>query len=135
MGEFSMTQPGDIDSWIYKAEEDFRTATTMVRKRKEPVPDNICFCSHQCVEKYLKAFLVFHRAHFSRTHGLEALLDFAVDIDSSLEALRDDLIHLEGYAVEIRYPGENATVEESKDAVKRMRHLRRILRAKLNITD
>lgn len=29
--------------------EDFRTAITMVRKRKDPVPDNVCFCAQQCV--------------------------------------------------------------------------------------
>jgi len=29
--------------------EDFRTAITMVRKCKDPVPDNVCFCAQQCV--------------------------------------------------------------------------------------
>ena len=40
-----MQPPGDITSWVYKAEEDYRTATTMVRKRKEIAPDNVCFCA------------------------------------------------------------------------------------------
>jgi hypothetical protein len=51
------------------------------------------------------------------------------------EDFRDDLIHLEPYAVEIRYPGENATVEESKTAVRYMRRVRRALRSKLGIVD
>ena len=34
------SHPGETDAWVYIAEEDFRTATTMVRKRKEPAPDN-----------------------------------------------------------------------------------------------
>ena len=129
----STNQPGDIHAWVYKAEEDFRTATTMVRKRREPVPDNVCFCAQQCIEKYLKAFLVFHRVHFPKIHDLLALLDFAVDMDADLEILRDDLNFLYPFAVEFRYPGENATVEESKKAARVMRRARRILRAKLNL--
>ena len=129
----STMQPGDIGPWVYKAEGDFRTATAMVRKRKEPAPDNVCFCSHQCIEKYLKAFLVYHRASFPRTHSLEALLDFCVDIDASLEALRTELASLEGYAVEIRYPGENAAIEESKEAVTRMKRVRSVLRRRLGL--
>ena len=128
-------QPGDIQAWVYKAEEHYRTATTMVRKRSEPVPDNVCFCAHQYIEKYLIAFLVFHRVHFPKTHDLLALLDFAVDIDSDLEELRIDLNYLYPFAVEYRYPGENATVEESRKTVRVMRRGRRILRAKLNIGD
>lgn len=131
----STNPPGDIQAWVYKAEEDYRTATTMVRKRKEPVPDNVCFCAQQCIEKYLKAFLVLHRIHFPKIHDLLALLDFAVDIDTELEILRDDLNFLSPFAVEFRYPGETATVEESKDAVKVMRRVRRTLRTKLNLGD
>lgn len=133
MDASSTNPPDDIQAWLYKAEEDFRTATTMVRKRKEPAPDNVCFCAQQCVEKYLKAFLIRHRIHFPKVHDLLALLDFAVDIDTDLERLRDDLYFLSPFAVEFRYPGENATVEESKDAVKIMRRVRLILRAKLNL--
>ena len=135
MAEFSTKPRGDIAPWVHKAEGDFRTATTMVRKRKDSAPDNVCFCAHQCVEKYLKAFLVFHRAHFPKVHDLEALLDFAVDIDPDLETLREDLTSLEPFAVEIRYPGQNATVEESRKAVKRMRRVRGTLRAKLGMAD
>ena len=50
MGESSTTQPGNIGPWVYKAEGDFRTATSMVRKRKEPAPDNVCFCASVCRE-------------------------------------------------------------------------------------
>lgn len=135
MGKSSMKRPGDIGPWVYKAEEDFRTATTMVRKRKNPAPDNVCFCAHQCAEKYLKAFLVFHKIGFPKTHSLQALLDLVVDLDPVLEALREGLTRLEPYAVEIRYPGENATVEESKESVNLMRRIRQVLRENLGLAD
>ena len=105
----------------------------MVRKRKEPAPDNVCFCAQQCIEKYLKAFLVLHRVHFPKIHNLLALLDFAADQDADLETLRDDLKFLYPFAIEFRYPGENATVDESIEAVRVMRRVRRTLRAKLNL--
>ena len=133
MGKSSTKRPGDFGPWVYKAEGDFRTAATMVRKRKDPAPDNVCFCAHQCVEKYLKAFLVLHKTGFPKTHSLQALLDLAVDLDPAMENLRDDLVHLESFAVEVRYPGENATVRESHTAVRRMRRVRRVLREKLGL--
>ena len=48
----------DILEWIVKAEQDHLTAETMARKKKTPVPDIVGFHSQQCVEKYLKAYLV-----------------------------------------------------------------------------
>ena len=105
----------------------------MSRKRKDPAPDNVCFCAHQCAEKYLKAFLVFHKRPFPKTHHLQALLDYAVDIDPTLENLREPLLQLEPYGVEIRYPGENATMAESKVAVKHMVSVRGVLRGILGL--
>ncbi len=128
-----MNQPGDISQWVQKAEEDYQTAVTMVRKRKRQVPDNVCFCAQQCVEKYLKAFLVQHRIYFPKTHILTELLDLVVQVDASLELIRADLSPLQPYAVEIRYPGFSATVEKSKEAVKLMKRLRATLRSKLGL--
>ena len=82
-----------------------------------------------------KAFLVLHRFHFPKIHDLLALLDFAVDLDADLEALRVDLNFLYPYAIEFRYPGENATIDESREAVRVMLRVRRTLRAKLNLAD
>jgi HEPN domain-containing protein len=105
---------GDITEWVQKAEEDYHTAITMLRKRKNKAPDNVCFCAQQCIEKYLKAFLVQHRIYFPKTRLLEDLLDLVVQIDASLEIIRKDLTTLQPYAVDVRYPGFNATVEEAK---------------------
>ncbi|MGZ8425380.1 MAG: HEPN domain-containing protein [Candidatus Binatia bacterium] len=83
-----MAQKPDIRPRVYKAEEDYRTALTLVRKRKDPVPDNVCFSAQQCVEKYLKAFLVHHRKGFPKTHDLVELLKFALVVDPLLETIR-----------------------------------------------
>jgi HEPN domain-containing protein len=83
-----MARKPDIRPWIYKAEEDYRAALTLARKRKDPVPDNVCFSAQQCVEKYLKAFLVYHRKGFPKTHDLAELLKIALVVDPLLEVIR-----------------------------------------------
>ena len=87
----------------------------------------------KCIEKYLKAFLVLHRIPFRKIHILEALLDLAVIQDPLLEVLRRDAVKLNPYAVKVRYPGEEATINEAKAAVLLMKRLRRFLREKLSL--
>ena len=128
-----MNRIGDISQWVKKAEGDYHTAVTMVRKRKHQAPDNVCFCAQQCIEKYLKAFLVQHRIAFPKTHLLVTLLDLIIQVEPSLESIRLELAVLQPYAVDVRYPGFSATVEEAKEAVKIMKRLRTALRQQLGL--
>lgn len=129
-----MARKPDIRSWVYKAEEDYRAALTLARKRKDPVPDNVCFSAQQCVEKYLKAFLVHHRKAFPKTHDLVELLNLALEADPLLEVIRPNVRELLPYAVAFRYPGEEATREESQRAVLAMKNVRELLRERLGLT-
>lgn len=128
-----MARRGDIRPWVYKAEEDYRAALTLARKRKDPVPDNVCFSAQQCAEKYLKAFLVYHRKRFPKTHDLLELLKLAVAVDPLLEVVRPEIRELLPYAVAFRYPGEEATREDSQRAVKAMKKVREIIRERLGL--
>lgn len=47
----------EIHKWIIKAENDLKTAKGEF-STKNPVTDTICFHCQQCVEKYLKAYLI-----------------------------------------------------------------------------
>lgn len=128
-----MARKRDIRPWIYKAEEDYRAALTLARKRKDPVPDNVCFSAQQCVEKYLKAFLVQHGKGFPKTHDLVELLNIAMAVDPLLEVIRPNVRELLPYAVAFRYPGEEATREESQRAVLAMKSARELLRERLGL--
>ena len=128
-----MGRKADIRPWVYKAEEDYRAALTLARKRKDPVPDNVCFCAQQCVEKYLKAFLVHHRKGFPKTHDLAELLKISLVVDPLLEVIRPDIRELLPYAVAFRYPGEEATKEESQRAIVAMKKAREIIRERLGL--
>ncbi len=60
--------------WVQIAEMDYQGARDLVRRRRNLLPDLVCWHSQQCAEKYLKAFLVRHRVAFAYTHNLTGLL-------------------------------------------------------------
>jgi len=124
-----------VAEWVEKAEGDFRTAERKARVRKVPNYDAVCFHAQQCAEKYLKAFLTQHQIPFRPIHDLEVLLGPVVPISPGFEFVRDLLLLLNDYAVDVRYPGESATKEEASAAVKAMRTVRVFVRQKLELTD
>ena len=116
-----------VKEWIAKAEDDYKTALTLNRQRKHKLPNPICFHCQQCIEKYLKAFLVYNKFKPPRTHDLRKLNDIAVSFDSSLNNIYNLLEQLNPYSVEFRYPGDSATLKEAKQAVQAMKKAREIL--------
>ncbi|MBI5789601.1 MAG: HEPN domain-containing protein [Candidatus Schekmanbacteria bacterium] len=130
-----MNLPHNIQEWVTKAEADFQTAVTMARKKTNPVPDVVGFHCQQCIEKYLKAFLTWKMLNFSKTHDLLGLLELALLSEPILEKYRDDLRSLNPFSVQFRYPGENADIEEAKEALTRMKKLRKYFQERLGIKE
>lgn len=130
-----MKNPPDVLEWISKAEQDYHTAETMGRKRKITVPDIVGFHSQQCIEKYIKAYLVSLKTDFPKTHDLIDLLEIAVLKDPLIESYRTDLRMLNPFSVQFRYPGESATLEDSKIALKTMRRVRKFFREKFGLNN
>jgi HEPN domain-containing protein len=117
-----------LDEWLAKAEADYKSAVALQRRRKEPLPAIVCYHCQQCVEKYLKAYLIAQGSTPPRIHDLEDLLNLCALYDAPLTA-QLPLVHvLNPYGVLIRYPGMTATVAEAQAAVHAMRRLRTILR-------
>jgi HEPN domain-containing protein len=48
----------EMREWVVKAETDYKAALALARRRKDPLPEVVCFHCQQCAEKYLKAFLI-----------------------------------------------------------------------------
>lgn len=67
--------------WVKKAENDFKVASQLLRRRKDVVPDAACFFCQQCVEKYLKARLLEAGIAFPRTHDLLQLLNACLPVE------------------------------------------------------
>ena len=127
-----------LDEWVAKAEQDYRAAVTL---DPDDTPDVICFHCQQCIEKYLKAAMVTRGIRVERTHDLLELKDLLYSgANSSLSsdaaaygALFDDLDLLQGYAVNIRYPGTHAAADEPRRALATMQGLRTSLRCLLGL--
>ena len=119
--------------WIRKAENDFKVATQILRRRKDVVPDAACFLCQQCVEKYLKARLTEAGIPFPRTHDLLQLLNLCAQVEPLWLAYAKVADAMSDYAVDFRYPGSFATLREAKLALKHCRSLRIEIRQSLGL--
>lgn len=122
-----------LNEWIKKAEGDYRLAKLGFKQKDSLIFDGVCFHCQQCAEKYLKAWMIANDVEFKERHDLEYLLGLIVPSDPSFEFIRDLLIVLNEYAVDIRYPGDFATLQEAAQATKAMKVVRSFVRGKLGL--
>jgi len=122
-----------VDEWIQKAEGDFISALREYRARKLPNFDAAGFHAQQCIEKYLKALLQRQALQLQKTHDLLALKELCLPFAPELELYSESLAYLNQFAVVFRYPGESASREHAKRAIKAMKQLRLILRQELGL--
>jgi HEPN domain-containing protein len=106
-----------IERWLAKAHNDLVTAKTMAGV-DPPITDTACFHAQQCVEKCLKAFLVFADIHVEKTHYLPRLVELCATVDPVFRDLADTAVELTDYAVPIATPIAGVRYLS-------MRHLRR----------
>jgi hypothetical protein len=69
---------------------------------------------------------------FPRTHDLAALSDLCMQHGMILPGHQDALERLVAYAVQVRYPGEDPTLEEVRDALQIAQAVRRYARKLLH---
>ena len=108
-----------VKKWIVKAENDLKIGKDEMLTDR-PVTDAVCFHMQQCVEKYLKAFLIFNGKEIRKTHDIAELIEACSEIDLDFKKLYDmDADKLTDYAVEIRYGNEFyfPTIDETRDAI------------------
>jgi len=109
-----------------KADNDLKNAAHTLKMGDRCPTDTVCFHAQQCVEKYLKAFLVILKIEFPRTHDIETLVSLTPkSIRLSLPV--DEQRRLTEYATAMRYPGpyEPISLSEAKQAVKFARQVKR----------
>jgi HEPN domain-containing protein len=121
-----------IREWIVKAENDLKNASFTLTMDDDCPTDTICFHAQQCVEKYLKAFLVWKGTPFPKTHNLSSLISLLPDnMPALLSEAEQEL--LTDYATVTRYPGEveEISLSDAKKAVNLARRVRKTLRSLL----
>lgn len=100
-----------IEDWLKIARKDFQRVK---RNLKDKDPESAGFFLQQCVEKYLKAFLLKRGWKLRKIHELDALLDEAIKYDANLGAFYKLCERITGYYFADRYPPLEAapTLEE-----------------------
>jgi HEPN domain-containing protein len=91
-----------IRNWLFRANEDIAVIENLSSTNIEFYTSTICFHSQQAVEKFLKAFLIYHDIDFPKTHDLDFLLTECQKIDNYSFGI--DLKSLSDFGVSIRYP-------------------------------
>ena len=119
--------------WTAKADRDLKIGKDEFAT-EDPATDMICFHMQQCVEKYLKAFLIFHGKEIRKTHIIEELIRECTEINSSFQQLFEIKAHtLTDFAVELRYPSYVSlpSNEETKEAIEITKKVRQFVLNKL----
>jgi len=118
-----------IRQWVQKAENDLKNAAHTLKLGQDCPTDTVCFHAQQCIEKYIKALLVWHGIEFSRIHHISALIallpaQFRPDLTS------EEQERLTDYAVSTRYPGDYEAIPlaEARQAVQISRRVRKQIR-------
>ncbi|MCS6950284.1 MAG: HEPN domain-containing protein [bacterium] len=122
-----------VREWVRKAENDWKIALHDMQS-DDPTPDMVCYHMQQCVEKYLKAYLVLHQIPFRRTHDIAELLEQCIGIDAEFATLYDwNADTLSAYGVEVRYPSftPSPSLTEAQQCVQIAGQVRAFVRAKL----
>ena len=111
-----MSDVTDPRAWLERATQDDKLARLSLRQ-KPPLTYGACFHAQQCAEKCLKALLVASNHAFSKIHDLLKLRDECAQAGIQAPIAEDKLSLLSSYAVRVRYPGEDPTLEEAREAV------------------
>jgi HEPN domain-containing protein len=127
-----MSEEDEAREWAEYAEEDLIMAKSALRRRK-PLTIGSCFHSQQCAEKYFKAILVSQNVEFPKTHDLLILNTLCANDGIFTGFTKEELGRLSGYAVRTRYPGNQPTPDEAKDALEIAMNIRQFARKFLGL--
>ncbi len=120
-----------VEEWIERAEQDYENALQILRRRKRPSPASVCYNCQQSVEKYLKAFLLKTRGGFQHTHKLEELNRQCAKEDGTFLMIHDWVEPLTKYAISGRYPDSSITMDDARQAIARLKQIRKFILPKL----
>jgi HEPN domain-containing protein len=101
----------DYKIWLVRAKSSL--ALSKAKIDDEIFYEDLCFQAQQAVEKALKAFLVFFDIDPEHTHNLVNLIK---ELQKNIEIPDEinDIVVLNDYAVQTRYPGDYVPIEEDE---------------------
>ena len=115
---------------INKAGKDYAASEKLIDTDCDYYWDIICFHSQQCIEKSLKAFLMYNETDFPKTHNLTHLFDLCSGADNNFKNF--DLSEFSSYGVEIRYDDIPFAVEDTKNAFEMAKTVMDYVKSRIN---
>jgi len=107
-----------VKQWMIYGDEDLRLARHTLTLLSGCPYRLIAYHAQQCAEKYLKAYLVYHRIDFPYTHNISRLLELCEE-NSRWPGKIYEAEELTPFAITARYPGEDEKVTK-KEALRAM---------------
>ena len=121
-----------VREWLVKADHDLLTAAHTLTLGADCPTDTVSFHAQQCVEKHIKAVLVFRATPFPKTHDITVLRGL---LPPKLRPKMDrkSQKRLTDYATVKRYPDAEPDISlaEARQAVALARRVRREVRRHL----
>ena len=114
--------------WFKKAKHDLDAVNDIIKGSAHPDVAGVLL--QQCLEKYLKGYLLSKGWKLIKTHDLKQLLDEAVKFHAHFRNYYDLTDVLTEYYIEERYPfGETEiSIEEIKENLKKVKELIRFIK-------
>lgn len=121
-----------VKQWLACADEDLCLAQCGLTLMSECPYRLIAYHAQQCVEKYLKAYLVHRKVDFPYTHNISRLLELCVELVIWPEMFQEAK-QLTPYAITTRYPGEDeeVTKEEAEQAIHLATYVKQVVQSTL----
>lgn len=124
----------EVNEWLKKADSDFRIIEHELRlPDEEIVIEAVCFHCQQAIEKHLKAFLIYHKINYKKTHNIDLLLIECNKLDKDFEKI--EAKNISQFGVKIRYPDDlySPSIEEMKYYCNLTKQIRKLILVKLGI--
>ena len=105
MVKFYKAEKKWLKDWITQASDDLRTERDYIDKDEDYARKNVCYHSHQAIEKFLKAYLIAKKVDYPDSHNLERLQAMCEELDNTFREIKPlNLRKLTGFAMDARYP-------------------------------
>jgi HEPN domain-containing protein len=133
MNEIDARIQYNVKEWISYAKGDLTFAQHGLTLEDEQSHRIVAYHAQQCVEKILKAYLVYQKVKFPYTHDISELMDLCEKTADWVEEIQDAK-SLTLYASTLRYPGQDIklTKEEAIHTVEIADHVFDVVRNALN---
>lgn len=113
-------------SWIQKAEDHLKAAVDLSRRRKDPLPEHVCYLCRLAAEYYLKAFLLYNKESVFPSNDLLALLESCERYAPQLALHRELFALLNEHTEALLGPNKKVDCLQAKQTLYRLKRIRKI---------